>query len=244
MKRLVGLVFCVAMLSAAGCLSARSTPRSYFVLNGQPREAVSVRPVVKGLVRVRNFDTDAVYEKFQIVVRRSPFQLSYSDRHVWAVKPNQMVADLVAQGLETSRVFSAVTRELVDVRPAYTLAGKLHAVEIYNSQDVWFAHFAASMYLTRFKDGERVWSMDFDQRKQVTTGDYGHAARALSELLQIMLTQGIGELSALEHADDRLWTPDDADAIDDPAVNVSPEVDPAAPVLIPESDRSLREDDP
>lgn len=240
MKRLFVVL---GLLCNVSCFGARTSDRSYFVLHGEPREVVAERPLVKGLVRVRNMDTDAVYEKFQIVVRRSPFQLRYSDRHVWAVKPNQMVADLVAQALESTRIFSAVTRELVDVRPAYTLAGKIHAIEVYDSDDLWFAHLAASLYLTRFKDGERVWSMDFNQRKRVTTGDFGHAARALSELLQVMLTQAIGELSGLEEADEsQLKAPEPGDAEDSA---LTPDaVSPNTPLLIPDSERPHPEDEP
>jgi ABC-type uncharacterized transport system auxiliary subunit len=222
---LAGLL--MPVLLCGGCLGARSTPRSYFVLHADPREAVAELPVIEGLVRVRNLDTDAVYEKFQIVVRRSPYQLRYSDRNVWAVKPNQMVADLIGQSLETARVFSAVTRELVDVRPTYTLAGKLHAVEIYDSQDVWYAHLEASLYLTRFSDGGRIWRMDFDQRKKVTVGDFGHAARALSELLQTLMTQAIAEMTAVDAAGPARWKGEEPS--DDPA----PMEDPTAPVLIP-----------
>ncbi len=228
MKQLYfGAVLLIPALLCSGCLGARSTPRSYFVLHADPREAVAEVPVIKGLVRVRNLDTDAVYEKFQIVVRRSPYQLRYSDRNVWAVKPNQMVADLIGQSLETSRVFSGVTRELADFRPNYTLAGKLHSVEIYDSGDVWYAHLEASLYLTRFSDGERMWSMDFDQRKKITVGDFGHAARALSELLQTLLTQAIGELTAIDIAGPAHWKGEQ------PSIDPARVHDPKAPVLIP-----------
>lgn len=232
MRRLAILTTLTLSLVAASCLSARSNQRSYFVMHGEPREPLADEPLFKGLVRVRNMDTDAVYEKFQIVVRKSPYQLRYSDQNVWAVKPNQMVADLIALELETARLFSAVTRELIDIRPKYTLAGQLHAVEVYDSDELWFAHLEISLYLTRFRDGERIWSMDFDQRKRIDSGDFGHAARALSELYTTCMTQALGELAGLEEVDVPVVLPQ----VLEPKAEDEP-VDPRAPVLVPERPR-------
>ena len=229
-------------MAGVGCLSARATARSYFVLHGEAREPVAERPPISGLVRVRNLDTDAVYEKFQIVVRKSPYQLRYSDSNVWAVKPNQMVADVVAQSMETANLFSGVTRELVDARPRFTLSGQLQAIEVYDSEDLWFAHLEISLYLTRFSDGQRLWTMDFDQRKQIERQDFGHAARALSELMQIVLTQAIAELSALEDPHGR-QKPALPRITPDVPVEEDPE-DPRAPVLIPETNRTQKKQDP
>lgn len=233
------LFIALALVGAAGCLSARTTPRSYYVLHGETREPVADDALLKGLVRVRTLDTDAVYEKFQIVVRQSPYQLRYSETNVWAVKPDELMADLVAQAMDTSRVFSAVTRELADNRPDFTLSGKLHAIEVYDSEDVWFAHLRVSMYLTRFRDGERIWSMDFDERKRIVTGDFGHAARAISELLQTMLTQAIGELAGLKEA---VGAP--VEVVPDPSGPGGDDepVDEDAPVIIP--DATLRKKKP
>jgi len=240
MKRLAIWLGLVSAGLGAGCFGARSTQRSYFVMHGEPRDPIADEPVIKGLVRVRNMDTDAVYEKFQIVVRRSPYQLRYSDQNVWAVKPNQMVSDLIAQEIETTRLFSAVTRELIDVRPKYTLAGKLHAVEVYDSDELWFAHLEVTLYLTRFRDGERIWSMEFDQRKRIDSGDFGHAARALSELFATLMTQAIAELSAADVVDVPIEVIEPAlPRIDDEASKV----DPRAPVLVPETEREPKGED-
>lgn len=182
----------------SGCFGARPTLRSYYVLHGQPdSESGTLRtlapersevappdaPPFRGLLRVRNLNADDVYEKFQIVVRRNPYELRYSDLHVWAVKPDNMVSDIIARSLAENGVFTAVTRELGDSRPDFTLGGELHAIEIYDSNEAWFAHLAMTLTLTRFSDGEKLWRFDFDMRKPVSTTSYAHAVRALSEVL-------------------------------------------------------------
>ena len=122
--------------------------------------------------------------------------------------------------------------ELIETRPKYTIAGQLHAIEVYDSEDLWFAHLEITLYLTRFTDGERLWSMDFDQRKQIEAGDYGHAARALSELFSTCMTQALAELSGIGIARGPEWK--------GPPKGLEPteDIDPRAPVLVPETPRT------
>lgn len=198
MIRRLSLFALVALAAGAGCFGARQTMRSFYVLYSQGVDVRHEAPPIPGMVRVRNMDADSVYEKFQIVVRSSPYQLRYSEANVWAVKPHQMMSDLIARVLAESGTFSAVTRELIEARPDFTLSGKLLAAEVYDSDDLWFAHLAFNLHLSRFADGARLWSYELDARKPVPTRTFPHAVRALSELLQEALEEAVGELGALE----------------------------------------------
>ena len=193
-----GALLAVAAWGATACLTARAVERNYFVLHGEPIEKRRAADPVDGLVRVRDMDTDSVYEKFQIVVRRSPYQLRYSDQNVWAVKPNQMVSDLIAQALESSNSFTGVTRQLLDARPEFTMSGKLHAVELYDSGDLWFAHVSLHLRLTRFAEPIALWTFEFDQRKQIDPGAFDHGVRALSELLHDALKSALAQVGRLD----------------------------------------------
>lgn len=184
-------------LTLGGCFGAVQNLRSYYVLAGDPATKAEVA-TIKGSVRVRNMDADAVYEKFQIVVRRNPYELRYSDLHVWAVKPNQMISDIIAKTLADSGTFEDVQRALGDTRPDFTLGGELNAMEIYDSDDIWYAHLAISLRLTRFDDGAQVWSMTYDQRKLVESKSHAHAVRALSELLSACVRQAVVEMTDLK----------------------------------------------
>ena len=195
-RSLVMLV--LVAFGSVSCLGARAVERNYFVLHGEPlKEPSSARPV-DGLVRVRDMDTDSVYEKFQIVVRRSPYQLRYSEQNVWAVKPNQMVSDLVAQALDGSDTFTGVTRELRDARPAYTMSGRVSAIELYDSGDLWFAHLSMQLHLTRFGDGASIWAFEFDERKEINPQAFEHGVRALSELLQRAIVAAVRQVQMLD----------------------------------------------
>lgn len=181
--RSVGRIGLLVVLMSAGCFGARSVgSKSYFVLGRGAPVSDDFR-TIDGLLRVRDMDADAVYEKFQIVRRRSPYELGYSRQNLWAVKPEAMVSDILAKRFADARVFAAVTRELGDVRPTYILSGELHAIEIYDSRDVWFAHLALTLRVSRFEDGARVLQFKFDERKHVPARTHEQAVRALSELL-------------------------------------------------------------
>lgn len=189
--RVVALVGLTSL--GLGCLSARVNQRSYYVLGAEPIEAFHT-PLFTGLVRVRDMDSDSIYDKFQIVVRKSPYELNYSEQNVWAVKPNRMVSDIIALTLDKTNTFAAVTRELGEVRPDYVLAGDLHSIEIYDSGDVWYAHLSISLRLTRFNTGETLFTHSFEARKRVQKQRFSHAVRGASELLSAALIEGLDEL--------------------------------------------------
>ena len=171
------------LLCALGCFSSTVPLRRYYVLQAATSARRFVTPPISGLVRVRALDAESAYDKFQIVVRSSPYELAYREGHVWAVKPNRMISDQIAAQLTERHLFSAVSRELGERRPDYILAGDLHAIEIYDSRDMWFAHLSLSLNLTDFATGEARWHYSFDQRKAISSKTFSHAVRTMSELL-------------------------------------------------------------
>lgn len=187
----------VALVLASACFGSAAIQRSYYVLYGVTVSDRARRPIA-GHVRVRNMDTASIYEKFQIVVRRSPYELSYSETDVWAVKPNQMVADVIAEALSNGNQFTKVARELGELRPNFILSGDMHAIEVYQSEDHWFAHLAIVMQLSRFEDGETLLTYKFDERKPVPAGTFSQAARAMSELLSTALDELIAKLDRID----------------------------------------------
>lgn len=193
MKARQSVLLIGAALGASGCFGARSLQRSFYVLHAEHQPARDPA-TVRGLIRVRDMDAESVYEKFQIVVRQSPWQLRYSGLNLWAVRPNVMVSDIISRALQDSSVFTTVTRELSEARPDFDLAGELMALEVYDSEDVWYAHLALSLRVNRFSDGEQLWTFDFDERKPVGTTEMAHAVRAMSELLQLAMRRAVVEL--------------------------------------------------
>lgn len=200
MQRSTTIIAAIALCAVAfcaACLGSGAIKRSYYVLHGVSISGEG-RGTIAGLVRVRNLDAAAIYEKFQIVIRRSPYELAYSEADVWAVKPNQMVSDVIAEALTGANQFTSVARELGDLRPDYILSGDLHAIEVYVSDDLWFAHLAIVLQLSRFEDGATVLTYKFDERKPIPGATFSQAARAVSELLSKALDELIAVLNKVE----------------------------------------------
>ncbi|RYF11484.1 MAG: hypothetical protein EOO40_03255 [Deltaproteobacteria bacterium] len=191
-------------LGTTSCFGSVSDPvRHYYTLHLEP-----LRPVpmvqVQGLLRVRDLDAESAYDRFQIVMRKSPFELLYRNREVWAVKPNRMLSDLIARGIAEQEVFSGVNRELSERRPDYLLSGELHSIEIYDSGDAWYAHAAFSLQITHFETGKLLWTYHFDERKDIAPHNFALAVRAMSELITEAIEKAIVSMEHMRSPDDLL----------------------------------------
>lgn len=171
-------------LLGTSCLSARNiNPKSYFVLSGMhPKQEAGFK--IDSLVRVQDLDAETLYEKFQLVVRKSPHELRYSSENLWAVKPDVAIADEMANSLDEMRVFAAVTRTLGDARPKYFISGKLKALEVWVSEDDdWSVRLSLLLRLSRFGESESIAEVRFDQKKPLKEANYRVAVEVLSALL-------------------------------------------------------------
>ncbi len=224
MPSLARLALLALVAGGAACFGGSSPVRSYYVLHGVTTSSMVNRPIL-GLVRVRNFNAATIYEKFQFVVRRNPYELQYNEDNVWAVKPNRMLSDEVARALAESRRFTAVARELGELKPDYILTGDLHAIEVYDSDNVWFAHLALSLRLTRYDNGATVHTFSFDERRPLPERTFAQAARAISELMSTAMDELLVSL----------------ESVDAPRLEVAPDDATPAPLLLPEesSERDL-----
>jgi ABC-type uncharacterized transport system auxiliary subunit len=153
------------LLLIVGCASAPI--KNYYILNYEPD------PLQKKLyqgpypyvIRVRTLDIEAAYARPQIVYRKSPFELKYYFYRVWAVKPTDMVTDLIHKHLSSVGLVSYVVRRFDEgVRPNYELSGTIEALEEYDSDDFWFAHVALRLRLVRLSDGRTMYTRRFDQQ--------------------------------------------------------------------------------
>ncbi|OGQ90257.1 MAG: hypothetical protein A2289_20160 [Deltaproteobacteria bacterium RIFOXYA12_FULL_58_15] len=183
--------------SLVACFGTSVPARSYYVLHGVSASGMVEQPIA-GMVRVRNLDADTVFEKFQYVVRRNPYELQYNEDNVWAVKPSRGVADVVARVLGQSHRFAAVVRELGELRPNYILGGQLDAIEVYDSEDEWFAHLALTLVLTEFATGETLHTFRFDERRPLSQRTFAQATRAMSEMLSTAMDEFLVELEPLD----------------------------------------------
>ena len=179
-----------------------------------------------GLIRIRDLDSESAYDRFQIVIRRSPFELVYRQKDVWAVKPNRMISDIIARGLANQNVFSSVTRELSERRPQYFMSGELHAIEVYDSGNTWFAHLVLALQITHFETGKILWTFSYDNRKEVETQNFAVSVRALSELVSDALERALISMDKMHPVDVAAPSSDLAPSEEDDKPNEGPNAVP------------------
>lgn len=197
-RRLVLALAGLACVLAAGC--GQAPLKRYYTLNYVPTPIEErLRPgAYPFVVRVRDLSIEDAYARPQIVYRKSPFELEYYFYRVWAVKPTAMVTDLVQKHLvETGLVNSVVRRFDEGVKPDYELGGTIEAIEEYDSEQIWFAHLALHIKLTRVSDGKVLYSRRFDNRKRVYENRPEYVIKELSAVLEYILNQLMRDLDAI-----------------------------------------------
>ena len=197
----------LALLALPGCFGSVSEPaRSYFLLNLQPH-AKLLLPQVPGLLRVRDLDIDTALDRFHLLVRRSPYEVTYRQREVWAVKPNRMVSELLARGIAEQGLFMGVSRELSERRPDYLLGGALHSLEIEEAAGTWQVHLQLDLHLTQVETGRTLWTFTFDERQPVPAAHYPDAVAAYSYLMTQAITRALPSLSQIRSLPNLIISP-------------------------------------
>lgn len=182
----------------AGCLFSSVPIKKYYLLNYVPstnRERTSPGPY-PCTVRLRDFDIEDAYNRPQIVFRQSPFELRYYYYRVWAVKPARMITDLVYKHLLSANLVSAIIRRFDEgpSQPDYELTGVIEAIDEYDSDELWFAHIALRLTLTRVSDGIIMYTRRFDLRKRVFEHKPENVIREMSSLMEFMMSQTVHDM--------------------------------------------------
>jgi ABC-type uncharacterized transport system auxiliary subunit len=188
------VVVALAMLALAGCGSAPM--KKYYLLSYEPpslekRRLAGPYPFA---LRLREFDIEEAYARPQIVYRKNPFELEYYYYRVWAVKPTRMITDLVHKHLASANLVSSIQRRFDEGTPQYELSGMIEALEEYDNEQVWFAHLAIRLRLTRVSDGAVIYNRRFDNRKRVFENKPEYVIKEMSKIVEYVMTQAVHDL--------------------------------------------------
>lgn len=185
----------LSVIALAGCGAVPL--KQYYTLNYLPSPS-RVRvcdSAYQCVIRLRDFDIEEAYDRPEIVYRQSPFQLQYDYYRSWAVKPSRMITDLVYKHLLTANLVSSVVRRYDEgPKPDHELSGMIEAIDEYDSQELWFAHLALRMTLTKISDGAVLFEKRFDLRKRVYEHKPENVIRELSSLLELIMTQAVSAM--------------------------------------------------
>jgi ABC-type uncharacterized transport system auxiliary subunit len=183
-KIIIIAVIAISLIFMFSC--ARPLAKQYYLLNytyDNLQNRKSETPYGK-IIRLRPFGIEKVYAKPGIVYRESPYKLNYYNDHLWAVRPVDMISDLIFNHIERVNLVKTVVRRLDEtVAPDYELSGTILAIEEYDSDELWYAHLKISVVLTDFNARTTVYSRIFDQTRKVETHNPISVVKTLSEIM-------------------------------------------------------------
>jgi len=201
MRRVALLLFIA--LGTSSCFGARSIERRFYMLHSSLENVDRAGERLPGVVYVRDLEIDRVYDKFKLVIRKSPYVLLYSGSHSWAVRPNRMVSDILSETLVEAGLFTGVTRQLAAGRPDYELSGTVRAIEAETGSEPWRARLSLGLQLARFDDGKVLWRYDL-QDAQPMGQDLDDVPEAISQILDRGLRTAIDDLRTMSERIRRL----------------------------------------
>ncbi|RME02069.1 MAG: hypothetical protein D6812_06900, partial [Deltaproteobacteria bacterium] len=126
------LVFLLlGMLLLASCSAPRG--KNYYLLQYPIPPLETQVPKFPIFLRVKEPRISQTYDRLPIVYRFSLHKLQYYNYHLWAVKPQRMIADLLVQHLRKTGLFARVSATVEEQLPDYTITSELVSIEELDS---------------------------------------------------------------------------------------------------------------
>lgn len=196
--RSTGLVLTILVL-LAGCFSGPPSDYHYYVLDYVP--ATSASRLAQGpwnkRILVRNFPMGEAYLRPELVYRTSAHEIQYHWRDRWAVRPEQVVSDMVRRHVVAAHLFQSVQTQYEEDKPDYELRGRVLSLEEYLTESARYAHLDLRMDFVRMSDGAVLWSQEFDVRRQLQGNGTVLVVRALSTLLEASVDRTLGAIDSV-----------------------------------------------
>jgi len=183
------LVFITAFISLVfvqNC-SKKAIQRKYYLLDypGVIKDSTLVMQTPFPFkVMVHTMRIPRTYDRTNVVVRYSAHQIDYYRFNLWAIKPQVIISDLIAQQVQTHRIFQKCEREFLDENPDYEIVGYVEAVEKFHNEEFNAAHLAMTLYLRRSNDFQLLVKHKFDRQEELYNLDMSYFAKKISDILR------------------------------------------------------------
>ncbi len=184
MKKIGVLTVCfiaLFMISSCSLFSSKAPLKHYYQVYYQPKES-SQQPI-KATLRIKTFNSDKVYKKYNLVYRTSYEELFYYNTHFWASRPDDMITDLVANHFSKQQVFSDIIITM-DKKPDYVLSGRILAMDEVIEGEKSYARVAINFELKDYKTEDIVVAYSFDKKKEAEGKKPVDVVRAMSEIIE------------------------------------------------------------
>lgn len=196
-NRYLGIFFCMIVflfiLFACGEINYK-----WYVITYLPEsEGVNYMKSYPFKVQLLRFDIQKIYDRYNIVYRYSPYEIKYYNVSNWAVKPNEMLTDLLEKHIVSSNLAETVQRDYFDTSPDYVVTGNIEKIEKLDSGDFYYAHIAMNLSLIRYKDYQTIYQMKIDERKKIFKTETSFFVEGISAIISEKFSEFIKETGSV-----------------------------------------------
>jgi ABC-type uncharacterized transport system auxiliary subunit len=183
MKKTAILIVCfIALFTLSSCslFSSKAPLKHYYQVYYQPQ--VGSEQPIKATLRIKTFNADKAYKKYNLVYRTSYEEMFYYNTHFWASRPDDMITDLVANHFAKQRVFSDIIITM-DKKPDYVMSGRILALDEVIEDEKSYARVAIIFELKDYKTTEVVVAHSFDTKLETKGRKPVDVVRAMGEII-------------------------------------------------------------
>jgi len=181
----IGLLLGIGIIISS-CATKTIQPK-YYILDYRPvlrDSSLTVKKPFPYKVQVQTMKIPRTFDRVSIVVRYSAHRLDYYRYNLWAIRPQVIVSDLIADHISRYRIFKKCQREFLEERPDYEIIGTIEAIEKFDNEAYTAAHFAMKLYLRTYDGYENLISHEFDREEEMPVFRMELFAKKLSDILE------------------------------------------------------------
>ncbi len=194
-----GRLLTILLLAFIICSCAtKSINPKYYILDYQPVLRDSTLMVEKPFpykIQVQTMKIPRTFDRVNIVVRYSAHRLDYYRYNLWAIRPQIIISDLIADHIARFGIFKNCQREFLEERPDYEIIGNIEAIEKFDHEQYTAAHLALKLYLRTFDGYENLLLHEFDRTEEMPVFQMELFAQKLSDILEEEVNQFIRKIT-------------------------------------------------
>ena len=183
MKKITLLALLLVSIFISSCSlfsSSKQQVKHYYQIYYTPDN--STKPPIEATLRIKSFDADKIYKRYNMVYRSSFEEMFYYNTHFWATKPSDMITDLVANHFQKQHVFSDITVSM-DKKPNYVVSGRIMALDEIVEGEKSYARVSIFFELKDYKTDKTIITHTFEKRLEAEEQKPLYIVRAMGEII-------------------------------------------------------------
>jgi len=190
MKNYYLVILLLSIILIQSC-SKKVVTRNYYVLEfpAQNEEIQKSKPLVNESCEIFAANIPPAFSQSRIAVRTRSHEISYYQKHLWAVAPGDLIVQLIESYIQNENIFTKASQSIWKEVPIYRIYPYVQQIEAQDIDDELYAHLKMKIDLFNSSDNSIVVSHQFERKEMLEERDINLLAESLSKILQEELQQ-------------------------------------------------------